>query len=153
MIMKLNFIVNEKERELEVAPHKRLLDILREDLGLTGTKDGCSEGECGACTVLVDGVAVHSCLTVAVQLQGKHVTTIEGLEKNDQLDVLQQNFIDEGAVQCGACTPGMIMTAKHLLLHNPSPTEEEIKVAIAGNICRCSGYQQIIRAVKKSSEA
>lgn len=149
--MELNFYVNEKPVSLEVDPQRRLLDILREDLGLTGTKEGCSEGECGACTVMLDDLAVHSCLTLAAQLQGKHVTTIEGLEESGELDILQRCFIEEIAVQCGFCTTGMIMSAKALLLKNPHPTEDEIRTALSGNICRCSGYVQIVNAVSRAA--
>lgn len=150
--MKLQFFVNEQPFCLTVEADRRLLDILREDLGLTGTKEGCGEGECGACTVLLDGEAVHSCLTVASQLQGCRVTTIEGLAKEGQLDPLQRCFIEECAIQCGFCTPGMILSAKALLLHNPNPTEEEIRVAVSGNICRCSGYMQIVRAIQRAAK-
>lgn len=149
--MQLNFFVNDAPVSLEVDPQRRLLDILREDLELTGTKEGCSEGECGACTVIMDGLAVHSCLTLAAQLQGRHVTTIEGLEKNEELDILQHCFVEEIAIQCGFCTTGMIMSAKALLLHNPHPTEEEIRTALSGNLCRCSGYVQIVNAVSRAA--
>lgn len=149
--MRLNFFVNGEPVSLDTHPQRRLLDILREDLGLTGTKEGCSEGECGACTVLVDNEAVHSCLTLAAQLSGRHVETIEGLEQNGELDVLQRCFAEEIAVQCGFCTPGMIMSAKALLLKNPSPTPEEIRTALSGNICRCSGYVQIVNAVSRAA--
>lgn len=149
--MRLSFFVNEQPVTLEVEPYRRLLDILREDLNLTGTKEGCAEGECGACTVILDGLAVHACLTLAAQLNGRHVTTIEGLEQNGELDILQRCFIEEIAVQCGFCTTGMIMSAKALLLHNPNPTEDEIRVALSGNICRCSGYVQIIKAVQRAA--
>ena len=134
--MTLNFILNGRPTELEVSPDKRLLDLLREDLGLTGTKEGCGEGECGACTVIIDGEAMHSCLVLACQLEGKSVLI----------------FIEETAIQCGFCTTGMIMSTKALLMHNPHPTETEIRNALAGNICRCSGYTQILRAVKRTSE-
>lgn len=149
--MRLEFTVNDKKRVLEVAADKRLIDILREDLGLMGTKEGCGEGECGACTILLDGKAIHSCLLVAAQISGKQVTTIEGLEKNGKLDPLQSAFVEEVAIQCGYCTPGMILSAKALLLENPAPTETEIRRALAGNICRCSGYTQIIRAVERAA--
>jgi carbon-monoxide dehydrogenase small subunit len=149
--MRLEFTVNDKKRVLEVAADKRLIDILREDLGLMGTKEGCGEGECGACTILLDGKAIHSCLLVAAQISGRQVTTIEGLEKNGKLDPLQSAFVEEVAIQCGYCTPGMILSAKALLLENPAPTETEIRKALAGNICRCSGYTQIIRAVKRAA--
>lgn len=149
--MRLNFFVNGDPISLDTDPQRRLLDILREDLGLTGTKEGCSEGECGACTVLMDGEAVHSCLTLAAQLNGRHVETIEGLEKSGELDILQRTFVEEIAVQCGFCTPGMIMSAKALLLKNPNPTPEEIRTALSGNICRCSGYVQIVNAVSRAA--
>ncbi|MCR6546445.1 (2Fe-2S)-binding protein [Dehalobacterium formicoaceticum] len=149
--MKLEFTVNDKKRVLEVAADKRLIDILREDLGLMGTKEGCGEGECGACTILLDGKAIHSCLLVAAQISGRQVITIEGLEKNGKLDPLQSAFVEEVAIQCGYCTPGMILSAKALLLENPAPTEAEIRRALAGNICRCSGYTQILRAVNRAA--
>ena len=151
--MTLNFILNGRPTELEVSPDKRLLDLLREDLGLTGTKEGCGEGECGACTVIIDGEAMHSCLVLACQLEGKSVLTIEGLEQNGELDKIQKIFIEETAIQCGFCTTGMIMSTKALLMHNPHPTETEIRNALAGNICRCSGYTQILRAVKSHPSA
>ncbi len=150
--MRLDFILNGERTSLETEPTRRLLDILREDLELTGTKEGCSEGECGACTVIVDGKAVHACLTLASQLNGREVLTIEGLEKNGELDVLQRCFIEEIAVQCGFCTAGMIMSAKALLMQNPEPSEAAIRTALAGNICRCSGYGQIISAVKRAAK-
>ena len=149
--MKLSFYVNEMPVTLDTDPDRRLLDILREDLGLTGTKEGCSEGECGACTVLLDDAAVHACLTLAIQLEGKRVLTIEGLSDMGELDILQRAFVEEFAIQCGFCTPGMIMSAKALLLKNPHPTEEEIRTALSGNLCRCSGYGQIIRAVQRAA--
>lgn len=149
--MRVNFYVNDEPVHLDVPPDRRLLDILREDLGLTGTKEGCSEGECGACTVLMDDLAVHSCLTLAPQLQGRRITTIEGLEKNGELDILQRCFVEEIAIQCGFCTTGMIMSAKALLLKDPNPTEEEIRTALSGNICRCSGYVQIVKAVDRAA--
>lgn len=149
--MNISFFVNEKPVIMEVAPDRRLLDILREDMHLTGTKEGCAEGECGACTVLLDGEAVHACLTVAAQLNGHHVTTIEGLAELGMLNVLQQAFVEEIAIQCGYCTPGMIMAATALLMKDPHPTDEEIRVALSGNICRCSGYVQIVRAVKRAA--
>lgn len=149
--MKLSFYVNEKPVTLDVAPDRRLLDILREDLGLTGTKEGCAEGECGACTVLVDDVAVHACLTLAIQMEGRRVLTIEGVSDMGELDILQKAFVEEIAVQCGFCTTGMIMSAKALLLKNPHPNEDEIRLALSGNICRCSGYGQIVKAVRRAA--
>lgn len=150
--MLLKFTLNDRPTELEVRPDKRLLDLLREDLGLTGTKEGCGEGECGACTVIIDGEAMHSCLVLACQLEGKNVLTIEGLEHNGELDRIQRIFVEETAIQCGYCTTGMIMSTKALLMHEPHPTEAQIRNALAGNICRCSGYTQILRAVKRSAE-
>lgn len=149
--MIIEFIVNDKEYNIDVNPEMRLIDVLRNKLGLTGVKEGCGEGECGACTVIMDGEAVNSCLVMAVQARGKKIITIEGLEKNGELDPLQSAFIENGAVQCGYCTPGMIMSAKALLLKNPNPTEEEIREAIAGNICRCTGYNNIVKAIKTAS--
>ena len=150
--MQIEFIVNGKTERLDVPGGKRLLDVLREDLHLTGAKEGCGEGECGACTVLMDGEAVHSCMVLAGQLTGHHITTIEGLEEDGRLGVLQNAFVEQGAVQCGYCTPGMIMSAAGLLNRTPDPTEEEIRVALSGNICRCSGYVQIVAAVKAAAE-
>lgn len=150
--MTVSFFVNEIPVIIETAPDRCLLDILREDLHLTGTKEGCAEGECGACTVLLDGESVHACLTVAAQLDGHHITTIEGLAEMGMLDILQQAFVEEIAIQCGYCTPGMIMSATALLMKNPHPTDEEVRVALSGNICRCSGYVQIVRAVKRAAK-
>ena len=150
--MKIEFVVNGKTQRLDVPGGKRLLDVLREDLHLTGAKEGCGEGECGACTVLMDGEPVHSCMVLAGQLTGHSVTTIEGLEEDGRLGVLQNAFVEQGAVQCGYCTPGMIMSAAGLLNRTPDPTEEEIRVALSGNICRCSGYVQIVAAVKAAAE-
>ena len=149
--MQIEFYVNEKRTALDVPADKRLLDLLRDDLGLTGVKEGCGEGECGACTILLDGEAVHSCMVLAGELGGHHVTTIEGLEEDGRLGVLQSAFVDSGAVQCGYCTPGLIMSATGLLNKNPDPSEEEIRVALSGNICRCSGYVQIVEAVKSAA--
>ena len=150
--MKLSFILNGRPKIVETEPDRRLVDLLRKDLHMTGTKEGCGEGECGACTVIINGEAVHSCLVLACQLEGKNVLTIEGLEERGELSTIQKNFVEETAIQCGYCTTGMIMSAKALLMHNPHPTEEEIRKALSGNICRCSGYTQIIRAVKRTAE-
>ena len=150
--MILSFSVNGKAIELDIVPNRRLIDILREDLSLTGTKEGCGEGECGACTVLLDGKPVLACLTVAIQLPGREVLTIEGLARKGELSALQTAFVEETAIQCGYCTPGMIMSAKALLTKNPDPEEEDIRMALAGNICRCSGYHQIIRAVQRAAK-
>lgn len=146
--VKVFFKLNGEEVSVEIDPSKRLLDVIREDFGLTSVKEGCSEGECGACTVILDGEAVTSCCVLGAQVDGCSVTTIEGLEKNGQLSILQQAFLDAGAVQCGFCTPGMILSARALLMKNPNPTVEEIKTAIAGNLCRCTGYKKIIDAVE-----
>lgn len=140
--------VNEKGYALEVEAHRTLLDVLREDLGLTGTKSNCQEGECGACSVMVDGRAVNSCLYLAVRAHGKHITTIEGLARGDQLHPLQEAFILHGGVQCGYCTPGIIISAAALLAENPDPTDEELTLALSGNICRCTGYVNIRKAVR-----
>ena len=144
----VTFMVNGQIVTLEVSPKERLIDTLREQLKLTGTKEGCSIGECGACTVILDGKAVCSCLILTGQIGGSEVLTIEGLEVDGELDSLQQAFIDHHAIQCGFCTPGMLMSAKALLIHNPHPSREEIKTALEGNLCRCTGYEQIIEAIE-----
>lgn len=149
--MKLVFTLNGSLLSLDIDPSLRLLDVLRDVLDLTGTKEGCGEGECGACTVLMDGLAVDSCLVMAMQAQGREVFTVEGLERVGELDVLQRAFVQEGAVQCGFCTPGMLMSAKALLMKTPRPGEAEIRSALAGNLCRCTGYQKIVRAVTAAS--
>jgi carbon-monoxide dehydrogenase small subunit len=140
--------VNGKEVTLKVGPKERLIDTLREQLNLTGTKEGCSIGECGACTVILNGEAVSSCLILTGQIGGSEVLTIEGLEVAGKLDPLQKAFIDYQAVQCGFCTPGMLMSAKALLMKNPCPSREEIKTTLEGNLCRCTGYEQIIEAIE-----
>ena len=151
--MRIALHINGLYQEVDVRPAARLIDVLRDTLGLTGTKEGCGEGECGACTVLVDGRAVNSCLVLAAQVRGRHVLTVEGLAGDGGMAVLQQAFIDNGAVQCGYCTPGMLMSAKALLMQNPSPTEDEIRLALAGNLCRCTGYTAIVKAVQTAAEA
>jgi len=143
----LQFTVNEEPRELAVEPWWTLLDVLRDQLELTGAKKGCDRGDCGACTVLLDGKPIVSCTTLAVQAHGRRVTTIEGLMLDGQPHPLQQAFVDVGAVQCGFCTPGMVLAAKSLLDENPSPTEDDVREAIAGNLCRCTGYAKILKAV------
>ena len=148
----IQFILNGKKHQLNTNGSRRLMDVLREDLGLTGTKEGCGIGECGACTVLVDGKAVNACLVLAGQIQNKKIITIEGLSNSEVLHPLQQNFIKHGAVQCGYCTPGMLLSAAALLESNSDPTEEEINEAIAGNLCRCTGYKQIVEAIKVTAE-
>lgn len=148
MKVQLELKVNGMAYKIEVEPRRTLLELIREDLELTGTKEGCSLGECGTCTVLLDGRPIKSCITLAVQANGREVTTIEGLEGPDgTLHPLQQAFIDHGAIQCGFCTPGMVLSAKALLDENPKPTEMEVKQAIAGNLCRCTGYQKIVEAI------
>ena len=149
--MKITITVNGEKRELDVKPHSRLLDVLREDLGLTGTKEGCGKGECGACTVIMDNKLVASCLVLAPQADGAEIQTIEGLGGKDKLHPIQRTFIETGAVQCGFCIPGMIMSSKKLLDENKNPTEDEIKRGLSGNICRCTGYVKIIDAVKEAS--
>lgn len=143
--------INGKSYSLSMPPQRTLLEVLREDLGLTGTKEGCSEGECGVCTVLLDGVPVRSCLLLAVDVRGRKITTIEGLVKEGELHPIQKSFIEHGAIQCGFCTPGMILSAKALLDEKPSPTEEEIRIALSGNLCRCTGYQKIFKAVQAAA--
>lgn len=133
--------------EIEVRPSQTLLDLLRDELGLSGTKRGCEVGECGACTVLMDGQAVNACLVLAPQIDGRELVTVEGLADGERLQPLQESFLDHDAVHCGFCTPGMLMSAKELLDRNPAPDDEEIRTAISGNLCRCSGYQQIVDAI------
>jgi carbon-monoxide dehydrogenase small subunit len=148
----IRFRINGKNQEADVPDDLRALDFLRESLSLTGVKEGCGEGECGACTILMDGEAVCSCLLFAAQLDGKEIITIEGLETDHGLHPIQQSFIDEGAVQCGFCTPGMILAAKALLDHNPNPSPQEIRKGLEGNLCRCTGYVKIENAVEKASQ-
>ncbi len=148
----LRLSVNGEEHELLVAVHKTLLEVLREDLSLTGTKHGCELGECGTCTVLIDGEPHLSCLVLPVQVEGRAITTIEGLASGSELHPLQQTFVELGAAQCGYCTPGILLAARSLLDHNPKPTSDEIKAALAGNLCRCTGYVKIIEAVELAAE-
>jgi len=144
---KIEMTVNGEPVKAEVSSQMRLLDFLREELDLTGAKEGCGKGECGACTVLVDGEPVNSCLMLAVEADGKEVLTVEGLGDADLLDPIQQSIIDNSALQCGYCTPGVVMSAKGLLLRNPNPTRDEVVEAISGNLCRCTGYARIIDAI------
>ncbi|MFZ5754885.1 MAG: (2Fe-2S)-binding protein [Bacillota bacterium] len=144
---RIRFTINGEVREMEVKSNQRLLDLIRNDLDLTGTKEGCAGGECGACTVLVDGKAINSCLMLAVEADGKEILTIEGLAEGMVLDPIQESFVEHGALQCGFCIPGMIMSAKALLKKNPHPSEMEIREAISGNLCRCTGYEKIIEAI------
>ena len=150
--MIVTFVLNGQTVSKELDPSRRLIDVLREDFLLTGAKEGCGEGECGSCTVLMDGKAVHACLVPAGQLEGHEILTVEGLAVNGELDVIQNAFIENSAIHCGFCTPGMIMSAKGLLMRNPDPTEEQIREALSGNICRCSDYRQIVMAVKDAAE-
>jgi carbon-monoxide dehydrogenase small subunit len=143
----VSFIVNGQERTVRAYPMERLLDVLRQQLGITGVKEGCGEGECGACAVLLDEVLVNSCLVPALQVQGTRIATIEGLSEGTRLHALQQAFLECGAAQCGICTPGMILAAHHLLNNEPNPSLEEIREGLAGNLCRCTGYAQICEAV------
>ena len=144
----IELTINGKKRKVETTASTRLLDLLRDDLHLTGTKEGCGKGECGACTVIMNDELVASCLVLAPQADGAVIITIEGIGDGEKLDLLQETFIETGAVQCGFCTPGMILAAKKLLEESPYPTEEEIKRGISGNLCRCTGYQKIFDAIK-----
>jgi carbon-monoxide dehydrogenase small subunit len=149
----ITFVLNGEETRVEVEPHWNLLQVLRDELGLLGTKEGCGVGECGACTVIIDGESINSCILPILEAEGKAITTIEGLaDEEGTLDPLQQAFVEHGAVQCGFCTPGMILSSKALINSNPDPTDEDIKTAISGNLCRCTGYVQIIEAVKSVCE-
>ena len=153
MSRKITCILNNNETSMEIEDHWTLMHLLREKLGLLGTKEGCGSGECGACTVMVDGVAINSCLYLAVEADGKTIVTIEGLASPEgDLHPIQKAFIENGGIQCGYCSPGMIMSATALLEENPAPTDDEIKHAIAGNICRCTGYVQIIDSIKKAAQ-
>jgi len=150
---KIRLRVNGHAHELEVKPWATLLDTLREDLGLTGTKEGCGQGECGACTVLMDGKPVNACLILAAEAKGKEITTIEGLAQGDELHPVQQAFVDIGGMQCGFCTPGMVLAAKALLDEKPDPSDEEIRKGLEGNFCRCTGYTKIIESVRAAAKA
>jgi carbon-monoxide dehydrogenase small subunit len=150
---KISFILNGAPQELHVQPWRTLLEIIREDLQLTGTKEGCGEGECGSCTVMLGGKTVNSCLVPAAEADNMEITTIEGLADGDSLDPIQEAFVSYAGMQCGFCTPGMIMSAKELLETNPDPNEEEIREGIAGNFCRCTGYTKIIESISAAAEA
>ena len=148
----INCIVNGEQRTIDAFPIERLLDVLREHLHLTGTKEGCGEGECGACSVILDGVIVNSCLVPVAQVEGATIKTIEGVANGEQLHAVQQAFIDCGGAQCGICTPGMVMAAVDLLERNPNPTEAEIRTGLAGNLCRCTGYMKIFESVVRACQ-
>ena len=151
MRRELHIRVNGDEYHLLVDTHRTLLEVIRDEIGLTGTKNGCGQGECGACTVLLDGEPVNSCLVLAHEAEGQDVLTIEGLGSGDKLHPVQRAFVETGAIQCGYCTPGMVLTAKALLDHNPSPTRAEILEGLKGNLCRCTGYVKIVEAVEAAS--
>ena len=150
----VKLMINGKEYSLEVGTNETLVEVLRERLRLTGTKIGCNRGECGACTVLIDGEAILSCLTLAIECEGKEILTVEGLEdpKTGELDPIQEAFVENFGIQCGFCTPGMVMSAKALLSRNPNPSEAEVKEGIQGNLCRCTGYTQIVESILAASE-
>ena len=150
---KISFILNGNSQELHIQPWRTLLEIIREDLQLTGTKEGCGEGECGSCTVMMGDKTVNSCLVPAAEADNMEITTIEGLADGDNLDPIQKAFVNYAGMQCGFCTPGMIMSAKELLEGNPNPNEEEIREGIAGNFCRCTGYTKIIESISAAAEA
>jgi aerobic carbon-monoxide dehydrogenase small subunit len=149
----ISFTINGDPVTVEVHPMARLLDVVRQQLRLTGTKEGCGEGECGACSVLIDGELVNSCLTPAIQVEGASVTTIEGVATGEQLDAVQEAFIAHGGAQCGICTPGMVLAAVSLRDRNPQPSDDDIRTALAGNLCRCTGYMKIFEAVRRSIAA
>ncbi len=152
MIYPIELTINGETMRFNVPANWRLIDLLRRNLEMTGTHEGCGEGDCGACTVIVDGKAINSCLMLAVEADGCEVQTIEGLSKNGELHPIQEAFVNQGAIQCGFCTPGMIMASKALLDNNPNPTEEEIRRALQGNLCRCTGYEKIVEAVVTASK-
>jgi carbon-monoxide dehydrogenase small subunit len=149
----ITLTVNNQTHGLTVATNRTLVEVIRQELGLTGTKIGCGQGDCGACTVIMDGRPVNSCLVLAVQADGSHITTIEGIETDQGLHPLQEAFVEKGAIQCGFCSPGMILTGKNLLESNPEADEGEIRDAISGNLCRCSGYQKIVEAIRSLSKS
>lgn len=147
----ITLTVNDREYEVAVAPSRTLTQLLRDDLNLLGTKEGCGVGDCGACTVILDGKPVNSCLVLAVQADGSSIKTIEGVARGDSLHPVQETFVEMGAIQCGFCTPGMILSATSLLEKTPHPTEQEVRQALSGNLCRCTGYQKIVEAVQEAS--
>lgn len=151
--IRVSFIVNQEPVEILAEPWQTLMDALRENLRLTGTKEGCGNGNCGACTVMLNGKAIDSCCMLAAEAEGQNVTTVEGLANGEQLDPLQQAFIDFGALQCGFCTPGFLVSARAFLNENPSPSEQDIRFAIAGNLCRCTGYDKIVRAIQHVADS
>jgi carbon-monoxide dehydrogenase small subunit len=148
----IKITVNSKKYEMAVEPNQTLVEVLRNELGLTGTKVGCEMGDCGTCTVIMDGKAVNACLVLAVQADGREILTIEGLARDETLHPLQESFVIEGAIQCGFCTPGMIMSAEALLTENPDPNEAQIREGISGVLCRCTGYSKIVQAIKSTSQ-
>lgn len=150
--LEIKLKVNGEKKTIQTAPHRTLLKVLREDLNLTGTKDGCSQGDCGACLVIMDGLAVNSCLVLAPQADGAEIITVEGLAENGELSKLQQAFAEKWGFQCGFCTPGMLISSYALLQSNPDPTLEEIKRALAGNLCRCTGYKPVFDSVLRAAE-
>jgi len=149
---KIRFVLNGKQYELMIKPWETLLELIREDLNLTGTKEGCGQGECGSCTVIMNGKTVNSCLVLAIEADGQEILTIEGLSDNDRLHPIQEAFVSQSGMQCGFCTPGMIMSAKALLDSNPDPTEAEIRESISGNFCRCTGYTKIIESISAAAD-
>jgi carbon-monoxide dehydrogenase small subunit len=151
--MEVSYTINGRQYDARIEPNRTLLEVVRDELRLTGAKEGCGTGDCGACSMIVDGRLVTSCLTLAPQAGGAEITTIEGLAHDGQLHPLQQSFIDKGAVQCGFCIPGMILAGKALLDHSPHPTTDEIREAIAGNLCRCTGYTKIVEAIAAAADA
>jgi aerobic carbon-monoxide dehydrogenase small subunit len=151
-MQEIHLKVNGKTHELQVKPSATLLDVMREDLGLTGTKEGCGVGECGACTVIVEGQAVNACIMLAVEANGKSITTIEGLADGEKLHPIQEAFVEAGGLQCGFCTPGMVLSAKVLLDNNIAPTDQEIRKGLEGNFCRCTGYTKIIESVRLAAQ-
>lgn len=152
MKYRVNFFLNDDPVELYVDANKTMLNIIRDELCYTGTKEGCGAGECGACTVIVDGKPVNACLVLAPEMDGMHITTVEGLSKNGELSPLQKSFVEHAALQCGFCTPGFVMSATALLMENPTPTRDEIKRAISGNLCRCTGYIPIVNSIEKAKQ-